>query len=241
MSTLKLLYETSYPINDFIHVKIPTVGEVLDHEDDYYSLVYLLTAMPIDLMVMLDDAGVDWTTVNEYDVFLMMFTAMQAQDTSLVFDNLDLSKFAMAVNQQNGNVVLRDEANNITIDRAIHGQVARVLRRIHNLKQDRRKPANKEARDYMLERARIKAKRNRNRKQESELETLIVAMVNTPEFKYDFDGVRNMTIFQFNESVQQVIKKVEYNNRMIGVYAGTVSTKNLSQDDLNWLTHKQRR
>ena len=67
---------------------------------------------------------------------------------------------------------------------------------------------------------------------------MIVALVNTEQFKYDFDGVRDLTIYQFNESARQIIKKIDYDNRMRGVYAGTVDIKDLSQDDLNWLTHK---
>jgi hypothetical protein len=90
----------------------------------------------------------------------------------------------------------------------------------------------------MLERAKAKAKRNRNRKQDSQLESLIVALVNTEQYKYDFEGTRELSIYQFNESVRQVIKKVDYDNKMYGVYTGSISAKELSNDDLNWLTHK---
>ena len=37
MSTINLLYKTDYPINDYIRVVIPTVGEILEDED--YILV----------------------------------------------------------------------------------------------------------------------------------------------------------------------------------------------------------
>ena len=66
MATQNLLYKTEYKINEFIQVRIPTVGDVLDHEDDYYSMVSMLTAMPIDMMVQLDDIGIDFTKINEY-------------------------------------------------------------------------------------------------------------------------------------------------------------------------------
>lgn len=238
MSTLNLLYQRQYAINDSIKIVIPKVGEILDNEDEYYSLVSVLTAMPIDLMVQLDDAGIDFTTINEYELFLLMFAGLKMQDTHMIFGDLDLTKFEIAVNQQNGNVVLRDEDNDITIDRAIHGRVAGVLRKIHHLEKNRRKPANKEAKEYMLKRARDKMRRNRNRKQESQLETLIIAMVNTEQYKYDFEGTRELSIYQFNESVRQIIKKVDYDNRMYGIYAGTINAKEMSQDDLNWLIHK---
>lgn len=238
MSTLNLLYKRQYAINDAIKIVIPSVGEIIDNEDDYYSIITILTAMPIDLMVPLDDAGIDFTEINEYELFLLMSAGLKTQDTRLVFGDLDFSKFEIAVNQQNGNIVLYDAENDIVIDRAIHSKIAGVLRKIHHLEKNRRKPANKEAKEYMLKRARDKMRRNKNRKQESKLEPLIIAMVNAEQYKYDFEGTRELSIYQFNESVRQIIKKVDYDNRMYGVYTGTINAKELSQDDLNWLTHK---
>lgn len=238
MSTLNLLYKKQYEINDSIKIVIPSVGEIIDNEDNYYSIITVLTAMPIDLMVPLDDAGIDYTEINEYDLFLLMSAGLKAQDTSLVFGDLDLTKFEISVNQQNGKIVLYDAENDIVIDRATHARIAGVLRKIHHLEKNRRKPANKEAKEYMLKRAREKMRRNRNRKQESQLEPLIIAMVNAEQYKYDFEGTRELSIYQFNESVRQIIKKVDYDNRMYGIYAGTINAKELSQDDLNWLTHK---
>ena len=237
--TNNLLYKHSIPINDYISIYVPKVGEIIDdNEDEYYNLVSVLTAMPIDLLVQLDDAGIDFTSINEYDLFLMMFQGLQSKDTSLVFGDLDLSKFKMAINEQNGNIVLLDDENDIVIDRAIHGQISCVLRKIHHLEKNRRKPANDEAKQFMIKRARTKMMRMKGRKEESQLEQLIVSMVNTEQYKYDFEGTRELSIYQFNESVRQVIKKVDYDNRMYGVYTGTINAKELSQDDLNWLTHK---
>ena len=238
MSTLNLLYQKKYDINSSISIVIPTVGEIIDNEDEYYSLVSALTAMPVDLMCQLEDMGIDFTSINEYELFLIIFPGLKSQDTSLIFGDLDLSKFKVAVNEQNGNIVLLDEEHDIKIDRAIHGRIAEVLRKIHHLEKNRRKPANDEAKQFMLKRARDKMKRHRNRKEDSQLESLIVAMVNTEQYKYDFEGTRELSIYQFNESVRQVIKKVDYDNRMYGVYTGTINAKELSQDDLNWLTHK---
>lgn len=238
MSTLNLLYKKQYEINDSIKIVIPSVGEIIDNEDSYYSIITVLTAMPIDLMVPLDDAGIDYTEINEYDLFLIMSAELKAQDTSLVFGDLDLTKFEISVNQKNGKIVLYDAEDDIVIDRATHARIAGVLRKIHHLEKNRRKPANKEAKEYMLKRAREKMRRNRNRKQESQLEPLIIAMVNAEQYKYDFEGTRELSIYQFNESVRQIIKKVDYDNRMYGIYAGTINAKELSQDDLNWLTHK---
>lgn len=238
MSTINLLYHDSYSINDSIHIVIPTVGQILDNEDEYYNLVSALTAMPIDMMVQLDDAHIDFTQINAYELFLLLFKGIREQNTSLIFGDLDLSKFTIHENPQNGTLTLYDKVNDIRIDRAVHAQIAATLRKIHHLKKNRRKPANKEAKDYMLERARIKLKRHRDRKEDSQLESLIIALVNTEQFKYDFDGTRELSIYQFNESVRQIMKKIDYDNRMYGIYTGTLNPKDFSQDDLNWLTRK---
>lgn len=237
MPTISLLYQKQYDINDNIHVVIPTVKEILDDEDGYYNMVTMLTSMPIDLMCELDDAGIDYTEINEYELFLILFGSLRQMDTSTIFGDLDLTKFVLVESEQNGKPMLYDEENDIRIDRAIYGQIASTLRKIHHLEKNRRKPANDEAKEYLLKRAREKAKRRKNRKDFSQLESLIVAMVNTEQYKYDFESTLGLTIYQFNESVHQIIKKVDYEHKMSGIYAGTIDPKGMSQDELNWLKH----
>lgn len=238
MATRNLLYKSEIVINDFISIRIPSVGEILECEDDYYNLVNLLTSMPIDLMVFLDDIGVDFSTINDYDLFIMLFNVIRQYDTKLIFGNLDLSTFEFAIEESTGKPVYIDPATERKLDRAVQVNIAETLRKIHHLEKNKRKPGNEEARKYMIERARKKMKRNQRRKHDSQLEDLIVAMVNTEQFKYDFEGTLELSIYQFNRSVRQIVKKVDYTNKMFGIYSGTLDPKNLSQDELNWLTNK---
>ena len=60
MQSVSLLYKHEYDINEKIKINIPTVGEVIDNEDAYYSLVSMCVSMPIDYMVPLDDMGIDF-------------------------------------------------------------------------------------------------------------------------------------------------------------------------------------
>lgn len=238
MPTLNFLYRQKYTINDYISVVIPTVGEIIDNEDSYYNLIHILTGSPYDFMVQLDDANIDFTSINEYELFLLLFEQFKKQDTHLIFGDLDLSRFVFDENPQNGQTILVDKSTGAKIDKAIHNQIANSLRKIHHLEKNRKKPANEEAKKYLLERARKKMKRHKKQADSSELESLIIAMVNTEQFKYDFEGTRELSIYQFNESVRQIIKKVDYDNRMYGIYTGTINPKELSPDDLNWLIHK---
>lgn len=238
MATRNLLYKSEIVINDFVSIRIPTVGEIIENEDSYYNLVHLLTAMPIDLMVLLDDAGTDFSTINDYDLFITLFGVFKQCDTKLIFGDLDLSPFEFAIDEDNGRPVMLDPKTERRFDRALQVNIAETLRKIHHLEKNTRKPGNEEARKYMIERARKKMNRNRRRKRDSQLEDLIVAMVNTEQFKYDFAGTLELSIYQFNESVRQVTHKQNYSNLMFGIYSGSIDPKTINQDDLNWLIHK---
>ena len=235
--SLSLLYEKYIPINDNIKIIIPSVRDIMKSEESYYSMISCVTAMPIDMMCQLDDIGIDFTTIDAYELFLILFHGLCNDDTSLLFGDLDLKKFEMAINEQNNNITLLDRENDIVIDKAIHDRMATILREIHGIEKNIKKPANEQARAYMIERARAKMRRTKNKKQKSQLEPLIISMVCTEQYKYDFDTTLDLSIYQFNECVKQITRKVAYDNRMIGVYAGTVNAKELSRDDLNWLVH----
>lgn len=237
MGIINLLYKHEYPVTDKIKIMIPTVGEVIDNEEAYYELVSALTSVPYDVMVQLDDAGIDFTKIEEYDLFILLFNSIKNSDTHLIFGDLDTSRFETAVSTRTEQLILYDEKDDIVIDQGIHQQIAATLRKINHLEKTLKKAGNKEARDYLIKRERTKQKRRRARQSFSQLEQLITALVNTEQFKYNYETVRNMTLYQFNESLHQIMNKVDYDNLMHGVYAGTVKISDISQDKLNWLSH----
>lgn len=237
MAIRHLLYERELKVNDDISIVIPTVREVLEQEEEYYGLVSLITATPYDMMVQLDDLGIDFREISDYELFLLSFEAIKSADTHLVFGDLDTTGFERMVNTHNGTLALTNKKTGLVIDMAIHYQICEALRAIHHLKKNIKHAGNVEAKDYLIERARKKLKRRRKKAEASQLESLIIALVNTEQFPYKFDEVLDLTIYQFNESVLQVVKKIDFDNRMHGIYAGTISAKNMSQDSLNWMVH----
>lgn len=234
-----MLYRREVEICEGITLCIPTVGEIISHDaGEHYEMVNLIISTPSDMMVQLDDLGIDFTTITEYELFFLFFGALREKDTSLIFKNLDLSKFEVMVKQDDESIVLYDAEDDIMIDEKIYRQIANKLRAIYHIKKNNKKPANAEARAFMIERARKKQKRearkNKN-KETSALEDLIISLVNTEQFNYRYDEVLDITIYQFNSSVHQIIDKIKFDNMMIGCYAGTVDMQKLNQEELNWM------
>lgn len=238
MAISNMLYLKELVVNDFIKVVVPTIGEILANEEEYYSAISLLTAVPFDMMVQLDDMGLDFTAMSDYELFLITFQSLKSRDVSLVFGDLDITGFVPVVNPQNGMTVLRDVLSGSVIDLATYHKICEALRGLHNLKRNKSKVGNEAAKKYLLDKERRRAKRRASQKRDSQLEGLIISVVNTEQFHYGYNEVRDLTIYQFNESVAQIIKKVDYENRMHGVYAGTLSASKLSQDELTWLVQK---
>ena len=231
------LYETKHKINDFITIRVPTIKDIIENEDDYYGNVALIVATPYDMMVQLDDMKIDFTQINEWDLFLLLFNELRTRDLSLIFDGLDLRDFVTAENKQNGTFILVNPKTGVKIDRAIHDQICRYLRKTLRLQKNDKRPANEEARKFLIERTRTKLKRRRKQLVESLIEKYIVALVNTSEFPYTYESVLGLTINQFYASLHQIVKKIKYDKLMIGCYAGTVNMKELDQNELNWISN----
>lgn len=75
--------------------------------------------------------------------------------------------------------------------------------------------------------------------EESEFERLVIALVNENKFKYDYTSVRDLSIYNFYQSFKQIQQKINYDNVMRGVYAGTIDTSKMTDKScLSWIPIK---
>ena len=234
-----LLNATSVEIVPNLFLRIPTVGEILEDEDKYYGIVSSLTASPFQYMVQLDDMGIDYTKITDYQLFMMLFPIYAQSDLSLIFGDLDTSDFNVYVNQQDNSQVIYSPKNNIVIDELVYNDLANTIRKINLFEKVKSKPGNESARKYLLEKERKKQKRNAKKPKEPYLEKLVIALVNTSEFPYNYETCMDLSIYKFNQSFKQIQQKITFDNTMIGVYAGTVDTSKMTnKDSLSWISSK---
>ena len=235
-----LLNLSSVDIIPKLSVRIPTIGEILEDEDSYYSIVSSLTATPFQYMVQLDDMGIDYTKITDYELFKILFPIMCAKlNLSILFGDLNTSDFDVYISKQDDSQVIYSPANDIIIDELVYNDLADIIRKINLLDKVNSKPGNEHMRKYLLDKERKKQKRNAKKKKEPYLEKMVIALVNTSEFPYDYDSCMNLSIYRFNQSFKQIQHKISFDNTMIGVYAGTVDTSKMSnKDTLSWIPNK---
>ena len=234
-----LLNATSVEIVPNLSLRIPTVGEILEDEDKYYGIVSSLTASPFQYMVQLDDMGIDYTQITDYQLFMMLFPMYAQSDLSLLFGDLNTSDFNVYVNQDDDNQVIYSPSNNIIIDELVYNDLADMIRKINLFEKVKSKPGNESARKYLLEKERKKQKRNAKKPRFPYLEKMVIALVNTSEFPYNYETCMDLSIYKFNQSLQQIQRKIAFDNTMVGVYAGTVDTSKMTDKDaLSWIPNK---
>ena len=241
-----LLYANSYRISDDISVCIPLLGEILDLQDDYNRVLTAFVSTPYELMVQLDDLGIDFMSITKYQLFFMLFRNIleeyrngQMKALDLVLTGCDFNNIQPAVNCDTEELVFVDTNGHAVINERIYQMVRATLCFIHDIDGTEKHLFNAGDKDFFLERMRAKQRRlKRKANQSSELEDLIIALVNTQEFKYDFDSVRSLTLYQFYRSLKQILKRINYDQIMQGYYTGNLDIKKVSQDTLNWLSSK---
>ena len=68
---LKIYRGKDVIINDYITIHQPSIDEITDYgANEYYDMVYTLCSVGADLKWQLWDAGVDYTQIDDYDLFV---------------------------------------------------------------------------------------------------------------------------------------------------------------------------
>lgn len=225
-------------LNENLYINIPTVREVLDHEQFYSGLVTSLTSTPYQYMAQLDDMGIDYETLSDYQFFSLMFILNSTNDLSLVFGDLKTQGYSIIPNDFNNTTVLSNPelGNDYIIDELLYTNIAKTIRKINNIEEVHCKAGNAEAKAYLLKKEKRKLRRNANKPYNKYFEKMVIALVNRPEFKYNYEDVMDLSIYKFNQSVQQIRTSITFDNTMIGVYAGTVDpTKMVDKSSLSWI------
>lgn len=225
-------------LNEKLYINIPTVREILDHEQFYLGLVTSLTSTPYQYMAQLDDMGIDYETLSDYQFFSLMFILNSTNDLSLVFGDLKTQGYSIIPNDFNNTTVLFNPelGNDYIIDELLYTNIAKTIRKINNIEEVHCKAGNAEAKAYLLKKEKRKLRRNANKPYNKYFEKMVIALVNRPEFKYNYEDVMDLSIYKFNQSVQQIRTSITFDNTMIGVYAGTVDpTKMVDKSSLSWI------
>ena len=227
------IYGEDYHINDKITIYLPTVEEVaLFGEDLYFHVLNIFCRKPYDLMVELDEEGIDYQTITDWELFSKSITYIPVEFTCILFGKLDFTKFIRVRDVERDMYVLVNmEDQSFVIDEAIYIQMARFLRYYHFISEKvQYDVGNSIAKKFLMDRMKRKRQKmmkdikNGKIKPRSQIADMIKFCVNNAGFKYDYEGVMKMKLSLLYESYFFIVHGDERKAILGGVYNGTVDT-----------------
>lgn len=223
-----------------IHIHQPSLGEIADYgEQEYYSMIHRLTSTPQSVKWQLWDMGIDYTKITPYELFYtFLFFLYPKEKTSILFGDLDFTKFIQKKREDDGSIVLFQQIGNdsVIIDEYTYNIIMDYLRLVHNIVKDEKMPANNTTKMILIEDDREEYQRNKNKEYHSQLKNMISAMVNCEGFKYNHSQVWDMKINAFMDSVKRILKIKDANMLLQSGYSGFgVNLKEIDKKQLNWL------
>lgn len=245
---LRIYRGEDYAINSKIKIHIPTLGEICDYgEDNYFGLVYQITATPSDMMWQLDEMGINFTEIDNFTLFsqLTCFKTddMEEEDfqmninrTRILLGDLNLFEFKLMQDITNNEPCLYNPTTDNKIDGYTYKLICDCLRKIHFLEEHIEIPANESTRLVLIEDAKERYLMNKDKKHSSYLVNLVSAMINSPGFKYNHSQVWDMKINAFMDSVKRISKIQNANLLLQSGYSGFgINLKEVSDKQINWL------
>ena len=231
---LQLYIGDDYVINDNIKILQPTIKEIaIFGERNFFSVVHTLTAIPSDMKSQLWDMGLDWVELKDYELFMMLAPTLPMEKTSLLLGDIDLTKLKTFKMKENDNIVLADPETGIIIDEMIYIRIVNYLRKVFNLTPKVEKPANKATKKILIDEDRQKILLNKDK----EFKSYLLPMISALKVKqgYTKEYVLNMGYVEFMNDIARlrIIDNAEH--LMNGIYAGTIDTKKINKNELNWM------
>lgn len=225
-------------------IRNPTVKDILEYgEERYEATVGLFMLKPSDMMVILDDNGVDYTKVANYDLFIMLTAETITTDQkSTVRENLEwltgIPDFIMVYDKKNDMLVLRSEMTGCVIDRAVYNKIRSYLYKI-NVRKDEEtyNPGNEATKAFLIKEERRKMKRNKKKNEEySNLANVISCVVFGSNGSITYSNVKELNIWQLYEGFARINKIKLYDFNMFGYYSGSIKASDFkkSLEKIDW-------
>lgn len=239
---LKVYRGDNFIINDKIQILQPTLGQICDYgEKKYYEMIHMLCSVGADLKWQLDDKGIDYTSIPDYELFYMLLArGFSVDDTRIIFgDILDFSQMQLVENVETDEIVMMQHCNDkedIIIDRCTYSMIVKTLRMMHGLKRNNEIPGNEATRQILIQDAKEEYEENKNKPYKSILLPMISAVVNSEGFKRNDVTVFDMKICAFTDSVKRISKIKKSDLLLQSGYSGFgIDLKKINNEELNWI------
>lgn len=227
-----------FKLNDKITLHHPTLDEIKEFgEQKYLTLISTLTMRPYDDMVGLDDAGLNYQDLNDYDMFLRNYSVITPDFSSIIFGELDFSKFILVKNNENDTLAIYNQEEDILIDELLYNYIATFIRTINFISSKIEYDAGNELmRKYLIKKKRkeIERRKKNPKKFESQLASIVSFLCSIEGCKYNYTTIRELKIGQLYDNYYRIAIIDERNRTLSIMSTGMVKSNDIDKSKLDW-------
>ena len=163
-------------------------------------------------------------------------TPARVHRDTIDFSKLEPYKIKNGQDEESGEVFLYDPDQEIIIDEETYMHIREYIRMMFNQYPKEEFAKGKLAKKWIIDEEKnnikLELEKNKGRKK-SVLLPMVSSLLNNPGFKYDLEGMRNLGIFAFMDSVHRLQVYEQCIAFMGGMYSGMMDTSKLGQEELN--------
>ena len=235
---LKLYLGSDIKIASGITLYQPTIGEIANYnEAEYFSVAQTICASPSSMKVALDDMGLDYMKVEDFQLFMMLCQSLTPDKTKPLLGDLDLTKFKPYQRPDSEEVVLAngevdEDGKPIIINQIIYDILVTYIRKMHGFKKQVDKAGNAITRRVLIDEDRKAAQRNKDKPYKSFLVPLVSSLQGRQGYTKDY--ICQMGLYEFMNQIARTQVIVQADAALSGMYSGFVDTKRMDKTVLDW-------
>lgn len=233
---MAMFFRKPYKINDKLSIRQPTIGEIVEMgEARYFNTAHIFTATPTDMMVQLEDMGVSYEDVSDFELFCTLVKNIPYEESKIFFEGVDFTQFEWGTvgEGETERTVFYSKSQGISLDFSIVMRIQDYLRFLHGFKKNELFAATKTTRRLLIEDERMRQEMRKRKKEKSSLMPLISALVNMPGFKYNSRQLEQIGIYEFFDAVSRISAIHSSTALLNGCYSGNIDMSKLNKNDLN--------
>lgn len=216
-----------------VTVKQPMIGDILGiGESRFYSNLSILVGNPTQFRLMLWEAGIDWCTISDFQMFILMYKQLEPDVVNLLFDNINFQSFEVHERQLEDGTIeayLYDESSDTEITEIVYQRFHQYLQNVFNMKPEREVTRQKMLKEAWIRKDKVELKQKTKKGENSSFSfvPLISTYINHPGTKHSLQELRSVGVAEFFDSLKRIQIYEQATAVLKGMYSGFVNSKDI--------------
>lgn len=199
---------------------------------NYFNFMSLFMTQPHEIMVELDDKGVDFEKTTSFELFIDMVYPNYEYFCGLFPHFSNIQYVLPGEDKKTIFYMLEGENEALEFTEDIFDEIAMFVKEIH-MRTDSKPPKfkNQAVKEIYIEIQREEKELNKS----PDFSKLISALVWCEESSYKYSDIWELYMYQFYDGIKTVTDSKDFKGITMGLYSGTIDQKSIGKNRLNWI------